>query len=187
MAKRPIAENPLEDMDITNLVRNITSGTDIAEEAPKAEEKEEEPKVVSPQEKEKTTTQATALSSAVRKPTSPKPERPKKKLKPISKVFSDEIIENYLRYDKSSEKGKPIYVSSELINRLQEISEKYHKRLSARAITQALLETFFNEFDGETTVDNFMERIHYVAPSEEELEARRIAAEKARQVRAASK
>ena len=69
----------------------------------------------------------------------------------------------------------------------QEISEKYHKRLSARAITQALLETFFNEFDGEDTVDEFMRRIHYVAPSEKELAARKIAAEKAREARRKAK
>ena len=73
------------------------------------------------------------------------------------------------------------------MNRLQEISEKYHKRLSARAITQALLETFFNEFDGEDTVDEFMRRIHYVAPSEKELAARKIAAEKAREARRKAK
>ncbi len=107
--------------------------------------------------------------------------------KKIAKPFSNQLIENYLRYDKSSEKGKPIYVSAKLVARLQEISEKHYKRLSARAIAQALLETFFNDFEGEDTINAFMERIHYEAPSEEELEARKKAAEKAKQNRAAAK
>lgn len=155
--KRPVIENPLEDMDITNIVRSITSeGAD----APASKGDEAEAPATAPKAK------AT--------------KRPAKTGRSISKAFSDQLINNYLRYDKSSEKGKPIYVSSDLVERLQVISEKYYKRLSARAITQALLETFFNDFDGEETVDEFMRRIHYVAPSEKELAARKVAAEKAR-------
>ncbi len=159
--KRPVIENPLDDMDITDIVRSITS------EAPTASAKPQDDEVDS--------------SAAAPKPKAPK--RPAKTGRSISKTFSDQLITNYLRYDKSSEKGKPIYVSSDLVERLQAISEKYYKRLSARAITQALLETFFNDFDGEETVDEFMRRIHYVAPSERELAARKVAAEKAREAR----
>jgi hypothetical protein len=158
--KRPVIENPLDDMNITDIVRSITS------EAPTASAK--------PQDDE-------AGPVAAPKPKAVK--RPSKSGRSISKTFSDQLITNYLRYDKSSEKGKPIYVSSDLVERLQAISEKYYKRLSARAITQALLETFFNDFDGEETVDEFMRRIHYVAPSERELAARKVAAEKAREAR----
>ncbi len=155
--KRPVIENPLEDMDITNIVRSITSeGAD----APASKDTEAEAPAAAPKAKAA--------------------KRPAKTGRSISKAFSDQLINNYLRYDKSSEKGKPIYVSSDLVERLQVISEKYYKRLSARAITQALLETFFNDFDGEETVDEFMRRIHYVAPSEKELAARKVAAEKAR-------
>ena len=161
--KRPLVENPLEDMDITNIVRSITNDTADAGATAVADDAE----------------------ASVAAPKAPK--RPSKAGHTVSKAFADQLINNYLRYDKSSEKGKPIYVSSDLVNRLQEISEKYHKRLSARAITQALLETFFNEFDGEDTVDEFMRRIHYVAPSEKELAARKIAAEKAREARRKAK
>lgn len=156
--KRPVIENPLEDMDITNIVRSITSE---ASDAP-AESHDDEADTPEPAPKQKPA------------------KRPSKTGRSISKTFSDQLITNYLRYDKSSEKGKPIYVSSDLVERLQVISEKYYKRLSARAITQALLETFFNDFDGEETVDEFMRRIRYVAPSERELAARKVAAEKAR-------
>ena len=159
--KRPVIENPLDDMDITDIVRSITS------EAPTASAKPQDDEADSP--------------AAAPKPKAAK--RPAKTGRSISKTFSDQLITNYLRYDKSSEKGKPIYVSSDLVERLQAISEKYYKRLSARAITQALLETFFNDFDGEETVDEFMRRIHYVAPSERELAARKVAAEKAREAR----
>lgn len=158
--KRPVIENPLDDMNITDIVRSITS------EAPTASAKSQDDE---------------AGSVAAPKPKAVK--RPSKSGRSISKTFSDQLITNYLRYDKSSEKGKPIYVSSDLVERLQAISEKYYKRLSARAITQALLETFFNDFDGEETVDEFMRRIHYVAPSERELAARKVAAEKAREAR----
>ena len=163
--KRPLVENPLEDIDITNIVRSITNDTADAGATAVADDAE--------------------ASVAAPKPKAPK--RPSKAGHTVSKAFADQLINNYLRYDKSSEKGKPIYVSSDLVNRLQEISEKYHKRLSTRAITQALLETFFNEFDGEDTVDEFMRRIHYVAPSEKELAARKIAAEKAREARRKAK
>lgn len=159
--KRPLVENPLEDMDITNIVRSITN--DTVEVSATAVADDAEASVAAPKQKA--------------------PKRAGKAGHTVSKAFADQLINNYLRYDKSSEKGKPIYVSSDLVNRLQEISEKYHKRLSARAITQALLETFFNDFDGEETVDEFMRRIHYVAPSEKELAARKIAAEKAREAR----
>lgn len=163
--KRPIIENPLEEMDITNIVRSITNDAPAAKPAKR---QTEEPAKGQP---------------AVQKDGAKAPRQQRA----VSKAFSDQIITNYLRYDKSSEKGKPIYVSSDLIDRLQEISEKYYKRLSARAITQALLETFFNDFNGEETVDEFMRRIHYVAPSERELEARRKAAEKARETRRRAK
>ena len=156
--KRPVIENPLEEMDITNIVRSITN------EPAEAPTKEKDDVVDAP------------AAPAKQKPA----KRSAKAGRSISKAFSDQLVTNYLRYDKSSEKGKPIYVSSDLVDRLQEISEKYYKRLSARAITQALLETFFNDFDGEETVDDFMRLIHYVAPSEKELAARKVAAEKAR-------
>lgn len=156
--KRPVIENPLEEMDITNIVRSITN------EPAEAPAKEKDDVVDAP------------AVPAKQKPA----KRSAKAGRSISKAFSDQLVTNYLRYDKSSEKGKPIYVSSDLVDRLQEISEKYYKRLSARAITQALLETFFNDFDGEETVDDFMRLIHYVAPSEKELAARKVAAEKAR-------
>ncbi len=159
--KRPVIGNPLDEMDITNIVRSITSESDDA--AAKNQKDAAEETVTAPKPKVAKRTAKTGRS--------------------ISKAFSDQLITNYLRYDKSSEKGKPIYVSSDLVERLQAISEKYYKRLSARAITQALLETFFNDFDGEETVDEFMRRIHYVAPSEKELAARQVAAEKARQAR----
>lgn len=156
--KRPVIDNPLEDMDITNIVRSITS--EGADSSAKSQDDETDSPAPAPKQKAA--------------------KRPAKTGRTISKAFSDQLINNYLRYDKSSEKGKPIYVSSDLVERLQVISEKYYKRLSARAITQALLETFFNDFDGEETVDEFMRRIHYVAPSEKELAARKVAAEKAR-------
>ena len=84
--KRPLVENPLEDMDITNIVRSITNDTADAGATAVADDAE--------------------ASVAAPKPKAPK--RPSKGGHTVSKAFADQLINNYLRYDKSSEKGKPI-------------------------------------------------------------------------------
>ena len=105
----------------------------------------------------------------------------------LPKSVLDVLNTNLTRYNGNSEKGKPVYLPVALIERLQELSNRHYKRLSARALAAAILDTILNTCKPEEILDMYMESIHYVPPTEEELEARVAAAEKAKAARAAKK
>ena len=105
----------------------------------------------------------------------------------LPKSVLDVLNTNLTRYNGNSEKGKPVYLPVALIERLQELSNRHYKRLSARALAAAILDTILNTCNTEEILDNYMESIHYIPPTEEELEARFAAAEKAKAARAAKK
>ena len=102
----------------------------------------------------------------------------------LPKSVLDVLNTNLTRYNGNSEKGKPVYLPVALIERLQELSNRHYKRLSARALAAAILDTILNTCKPEEILDMYMESIHYGTPTEEELEARFAAAEKAKAARA---
>ena len=102
----------------------------------------------------------------------------------LPKAILEILNTNLTRYNGNSEKGKPVYLPVAIIERLQELSNRHYKRLSARALAAAILDTILNTCNPEEILDNYMESIHYIPPTEEELEARFAAAEKAKAARA---
>ena len=102
----------------------------------------------------------------------------------LPKSILDVLNSNLTRFNGNPEKGKPVYLPVALIERLQELSNRHYKRLSARALAAAILDTILNTCNSEEILDNYMESIHYTPPTEEELEARFAAAEKAKAARA---
>ena len=105
----------------------------------------------------------------------------------LPKSVLDVLNTNLTRYNGNSEKGKPVYLPVALIERLQELSNRHYKRLSARALAAAILDTILNTCKPEEILDIYMESIHYVPPTAEEIKARNVAAEKAKAARAAKK
>ena len=103
----------------------------------------------------------------------------------LPKSVLDVLNTNLTRYNGNSEKGKPVYLPVALIERLQELSNRHYKRLSARALAAAILDTILNTCNSEEILDIYMESIHYVPPTAEEIKARNVAAEKAKAARAA--
>ena len=105
----------------------------------------------------------------------------------LPKSVLDVLNTNLTRYNGNSEKGKPVYLPVALIERLQELSNRHYKRLSARALAAAILDTILNTCKPEEILDIYMESIHYVPPTAEEIKARNVAAEKAKAARRAKK
>lgn len=102
----------------------------------------------------------------------------------LPKSILEVLNANLTRYNGNSEKGKPVYLPVALIERLQELSNRHYKRLSARALAAAILDTILNTCNPEEILDNYMESIHYTPPTAEEIKARNVAAEKAKAARA---
>ena len=102
----------------------------------------------------------------------------------LPKSILEILNTNLTRYNGNSEKGKPVYLPVALIERLQELSNRHYKRLSARALAAAILDTILNTCNPEEILDNYMESIHYTPPTAEEIKARNVAAEKAKAARA---
>ena len=102
----------------------------------------------------------------------------------LPKSILEVLNSNLTRYNGNSEKGKPVYLPVALIERLQELSNRHYKRLSARALAAAILDTILNTCNTEEILDNYMESIHYTPPTAEEIKARNVAAEKAKAARA---
>ena len=102
----------------------------------------------------------------------------------LPKSILEILNTNLTRYNGNSEKGKPVYLPVALIERLQELSNRHYKRLSARALAAAILDTILNTCNSEEILDNYMESIHYTPPTAEEIKARNVAAEKAKAARA---
>ena len=105
----------------------------------------------------------------------------------LPKSILDVLNSNLTRFNGNPEKGKPVYLPVALIERLQELSNRHYKRVSARALAAAILDTILNTCNSEEILDNYMESIHYTPPTAEEIKARNVAAEKAKAARAAKK
>ena len=159
MAKKGISSSSnslsLDDMTVTP---KISTSVKKAKSAPEKSEKSAKPK------------SAAVIESAI--------------LGKLPKPILDILNSNLTRFNGNSEKGKPVYLPVALIERLQELSNRHYKRLSARALAAAILDTILNTCNPEEILDNYMESIHYIPPTEEELEARFAAAEKAKAARA---
>lgn len=161
MAKKGISSSTSLSLDDINVTPKITTSVKKAKSAPEKSEKSVKPK------------SAAVIESA----TSGK----------LPKSVLDVLNSNLTRFNGNSEKGKPVYLPVALIERLQELSNRHYKRLSARALAAAILDTILNTCNPEEILDNYMESIHYIPPTEEELEARFAAAEKAKAARRAKK
>lgn len=103
--------------------------------------------------------------------------------KKLAKDFSLGLERNCVRFNGCTDKGKPIFLPKEVMDTLQELSAKYHKAISARALASAVIKTVLSDFDGASAVANYMAQRGYVEPTDEELERRAKAAEVARQRR----
>ena len=146
-----------------------------------------------------TVTPKISTSSVKKAKTAPSSEKTVKSAKPKSTVLEsatanklpksvlDVLNTNLTRYNGNSEKGKPVYLPGAIVERLQELSNRHYKRVSARALAAAILDTILNTCNSEEILDNYMESIHYTPPTAEEIKARNVAAEKARAARAAKK
>ena len=161
MAKKGISSSNSLSLDDMTVTPKISTSVKKAKSAPEKSEKSVKPK------------SAAVIESA----TSGK----------LPKSVLDVLNTNLTRYNGNSEKGKPVYLPVALIERLQELSNRHYKRLSARALAAAILDTILNTCKPEEILDIYMESIHYVPPTAEEIKARNVAAEKAKAARAAKK
>lgn len=159
MAKKGISSSSnslsLDDMTVTP---KISTSAKKANSAPEKSEKSVKPK------------SAAVIESAI--------------LGKLPKPILDILNSNLTRFNGNSEKGKPVYLPVALIERLQELSNRHYKRVSARALAAAILDTILNTCNPEEILDNYMESIHYTPPTAEEIKARNVAAEKAKAARA---
>ena len=159
MAKKGISSSTSLSLDDINVTPKITTSVKKAKSAPEKSEKSVKPK------------SAAVIESAT--------------ANKLPKSILDILNSNLTRYNGNSEKGKPVYLPVALIERLQELSNRHYKRLSARALAAAILDTILNTCKPEEILDMYMESIHYVPPTAEEIKARNVAAEKAKAARAA--
>ena len=105
----------------------------------------------------------------------------------LSKPLVDNILRNITKYNGNSERGKPVYMPAAVVEKLQELSQRHYKRVSARAIATAILDAVLTHCNPEEILDMYMHSIQYTPPTAEELAARAAAAEKARKFRASYK
>lgn len=151
--KRPMPQNPINNISLVDDVRSITN--------PKSKEEQEGNEVKRTDSEKKANERQTAAANNL----------------------ADKLKLNFTKFNGRSDTGKPIYVSTEIVDRLSAISDKYHRRLSVRAIARAVLDAFINDFDGEEVIDEYMNEIGYKEPSDEELALKKKLADKARQRR----
>lgn len=154
-------QNPINNISLVDDVRSITSPTPKKEQEGK-KEKQTHSEVKARRERSTSGKQANSVASS---------------------TLADRIKSNFTKFNGRSDTGKPIYVSTEIVDRLSAISDKYHRRLSVRAIARAVLDAFINDFEGEKVIDEYMRDIGYEEPSDEELALKRKLADKARQRR----
>ena len=111
----------------------------------------------------------------------------RKATKATIQAFNDELagtlIENFMRYDRISGSCQAVTIPVDVSEKLQEFVKKYHRRLSARSIVSALIETFISDYDGDSVMQQFLNRIHYTPPTEKEIQNREKNARKARELR----
>lgn len=161
MAKKGISSSNSLSLDDMTVTPKISTSVKKAKSAPEKSEKSVKPK------------SAAVIESAI--------------LGKLPKPILDVLNSNLTRFNGNSEKGKPVYLPVALIERLQELSNRHYKRVSARALAASILDTVINHCNIEEILDIYMDSIHYVPPTAEELEARFAAAEKAKAARAAKK
>lgn len=154
-------QNPINNISLVDDVRSITNPT------PKAEQEGSEGKRTGSEKKAKQERKASG----------------KQTNSVAANNLADKLKLNFTKFNGRSDTGKPIYVSTEIVNRLNAISDKYHRRLSVRAIARAVLDAFINDFEGEKVIDEYMREIGYEEPSDEELALKKKLADKARQRR----
>lgn len=119
-----------------------------------------------------------------KKSASPKPKRKEKKdMKTLPKDMSQKISDNFLRYDRSADKGMSMFIPTEINEALKEISNEKYKRLSARTIASAILASVIENYDIDAVIDQFFANINYSVPTEKQLEDRRKATERVRKHR----
>ena len=104
----------------------------------------------------------------------------------LPKSFQDKFFDNIFSYDRSPDKGRPVYISSDILDKLQALSERHYKRLSLRALVQSVLASFLS-YDTDSAVETFLAKINFQVPTDKEIEARKKAAEKAKERRANEK
>lgn len=159
--KRPMPQNPINNISLVDDVRSITNPT------PKKEPEGNEVKQAGSEKKAKRERSANGRQAT----------------SVVASNLADKIKLNFTKFNGRSDTGKPIYVSTEIVDRLSSISNKYHRRLSVRAIARAVLDAFINDFEGEKVIDEYMKEIGYEEPSDEELALKKKLADKARQRR----
>ena len=162
MAKKGISSSTSLSLDDITVTPKISTSSEKVKTAPSSEKTVKSVKSAKPK--------STVLESA----TSGK----------LPKSVLDVLNTNLTRYNGNSEKGKPVYLPVAIIERLQELSNRHYKRVSARALAAAILDTILNTCNSEEILDNYMESIHYTPPTAEEIKARNVAAEKAKAARA---
>lgn len=165
MAKKTIQPvvDPLADF---NMGEHIKEQRDTTDNSAKKEKKE------------KFGTTNTAAKSSIKRTANKKKD---------SLSFTDSVKKNITKWNGSNETGKPVYFSENILSALRNMSEKYHRRVSVRAIAQAVLDTFINELDGSKIIDEYMKEIGYQEPSAEKLTHNKLMAEQAKKRRAAEK
>lgn len=163
MAKKTL--KPVADLSNFNLGEHIKEQRETTDNSAK---KEKKPSTVKVDAKTKTKTKDTDSSNL--------PELPRN--------FQDRFFDNIFSFDRSPERGRPVYISDKLLNRLQALSERHYKRLTMRTLVQSVLATFLS-YDTDKSIDEFLDKINFQVPTQEVLDARKTAAEKAKQRRAA--
>lgn len=135
-----------------------------------------------PENKKTKETESQSGKAAEAKPekTADKSRQPKKTL---SKDLTERMTDNFMRYDRTADKGMAIFIPTELNAQLRQMSDEHYKRLSARTIASAILATVLNTYDINAVIDNFFEKIHYDIPTEEQLEERKRSTERIRKYR----
>lgn len=153
--------------DIVNAAIDANGGGE-AEEMKKQTEKVEKPAVKTKSAKTKKVTEVPSNL----------PELPKN--------FQDKFFDNIFSYDRSPDKGRPVYISSDILGKLQELSERHYKRLSVRTLVQSVMASFLS-YNTDKAISDFLKKINFQVPTDEEQEKKKVAAEKARERRAAEK
>lgn len=168
-AIKPAKKVDLKDLDSFNMAKNVNQQAE--EISPESSEETAKP---SPKNKEIREAKTSSTSGADSKDT-------EKKFLP--KEMSQKVIDNFLRYDRSADKGMSMSIPTELNDALKKISNGKYKRLSARTIASAILAAVIENYDIDTIIDQFFERIHYTTPTDEQLEDRRKATERVKKYR----
>lgn len=171
MSHKAIKPAATFDIDAFNMAENVQQQSGGAQPVITQQEKDE-----SPSTKDKRTNKGNKVNKKTEK-------KDKKDLKTLPKDISQKISDNFLRYDRSADKGMSMFIPTEINEALKEISNEKYKRLSARTIASAILATVIENYDIDAVIEQFFENINYSAPTDKQLEERRKATERVRKHR----